>query len=108
MGTIKNLSPTPGIVCIPENVPLPMLVVPEGAGRRKLLSDMKLNHGVQNNTLLRLLVLQLFRWLLPFWGCCHHCSCVPAATDTVKDLFEANQAVGFVCCFPVTFCPKQE
>ena len=83
-----------------------MLVVPKGASRRKLLSNMKLKHGLQNSILPKLLVLELFHWLLPFFGLLPSLSCVPAATDNTKDLFEANQAVVFVCCFPVTFCPK--
>ena len=84
-----------------------MLVVPRGAGRRKLQSYMKLKHWLQNSILL-LLVLQLLHWLLPFLGLLPSaaCSCVPAATDNAKDPFQANLAVGFVCCFSFTFWPN--
>ena len=44
-----------------------MLIVPKGAGRRKLPSNMKLKHGLENSILLKLLVLQMFHWLLPFF-----------------------------------------
>ena len=56
-----------GIVSIPKNVPL-LTLVPKGAGRTKLLSNMTLKHRLQNSILLKLLVLQMLHWLLPFLG----------------------------------------